>query len=136
MRNPFRRLRAALHIPTDTDLWPGGAGYSPNETNGILAHLSRGVDDWTPDYDLELPGKAGSTLEPVDLLRHWVHMDNLAAPLPTEPDVDYDGTVITGPVDMGLLADAVSDGDHPVMREHVLVTPNGGLVIEADGGIR
>jgi len=41
----FARIRNWFRVPYDTELWgPQGAGYSPNETNGVLGRVH---DDWS-----------------------------------------------------------------------------------------
>ena len=37
----FARIRSMFRVPLDTEVWPEseGAGYSPNEMNGVLASL-------------------------------------------------------------------------------------------------
>jgi hypothetical protein len=61
-----------------------------------------------------LAATPGAALSPAQLLAHQEHMDELALPLL--------------PADTGLLADAISDGDHPALRDEVYVTPTGALI--------
>ena len=77
--------------------------FSAQSVDAFLAD-GRGIVD--------LPAE-GSTLSDSERVELDIRMSKLATPI----------------MHTGLLADAISDGDHPVMRDEVMVSPTGAIIV-------